>query len=75
MAVNSLYYECVNCSDCGHRKPSWIILFVTECLPSTLLFGILLFFDIDLNSGAVCSIILYFQVFDSLNIYSDDDID
>ena len=74
VAVNSPYYDCVNYSS-WLSKHGWIFLIATEYLPSTALFGVLLFFDVDLNSGTISSIILYFQVFDSLNIYSDDDID
>jgi len=73
VAVNSPYYDCVNCSS-WLSKYGWIFLIVTEYLPSTVLFIILLFFNVDLNSGSIASIILYFQVFDSLNIYSDDNI-
>ncbi|XP_065912580.1 uncharacterized protein [Dysidea avara] len=74
VAVNSPYYDCVNCSS-WLSKHGWIILILTEYVPFTFLFSILLFFDVDLNSGSISSIILYFQVFDSLNIYSDDNID
>jgi len=73
VAVNSPYYDCVNCSN-WLSEYGWIFLIITEYLPSTALFVILLFFNVDLNSGSIASIILYFQVFDSLNIYSDDNI-
>ena len=58
---------------CTHRKQrySWIVYIATEFVPSTLLFGTILFFDVNLHSGTMGSLILFFQVYSSLNIYSD----
>ena len=70
VAINSIYFDCV---DCSHwlSQHGWIIYALTEYVPSTLLFCIVLFFDINLHSGTISSVILYFQIFNSLNIYSD----
>jgi len=76
VAINSVYFECINCSDSGWlSQHGWIIYVLTEYVPSTLLFCLILFFDINLHSGTISSIILYFQVFVLLNIYSDRDMD
>lgn len=74
VAINSRYYNCVNCSN-WLSKYGWLMLILTEYVPSTLLFSAVLFFDINLHSGTISSIVLYFQIFNSLNIYSDNDID
>ena len=74
VAINSQYYDCVNCTN-WLSKHGWLILILTEYVPSTILFSIILFFDINLHSGTISSIVLYFQIFNSLNIYSDNDID
>ena len=74
VAINSLYFDCINCSQWLSRH-GWIMYVVTEYVPSTLLFCFVLFFDINLHSGTISSIVLYFQIYDSLNIYSDKDMD
>jgi len=75
VAINSPYFDCVNCSDVhGLNRHGWVALTLTEYIPSTILFCILLFFDINLHAGTISSIVLYFQIFESLNIYSDDDV-
>ena len=73
VAINSVYFDCI---DCSHwlSQHGWIIYALTEYVPSTLLFCLILFFDINLHSGTISSIILYFQVYDLLNIYSDGEI-
>ncbi|XP_065912578.1 uncharacterized protein [Dysidea avara] len=76
VAINSPYYDCIDCSNIhGLSKHGWVTLILTEYIPSTILFCVLLFFDINLHAGTISSIVLYFQIFDSLNIYSDDDVD
>ena len=70
VAINSVYFDCVNCSH-WLSQHGWIIYALTEYVPSTLLFCLVLFFDIDLHSGTISSIVLYFQIFNILNIYSD----
>ncbi|XP_065910912.1 uncharacterized protein [Dysidea avara] len=67
VAINSREFVCTNRS----HSYSWIVFLSTEFLPSTILFSVILFFDINLHSGAMGPIILFFQVYSSLNIYSD----
>ena len=74
VAINSIYFDCINCSH-WLSQHGWIMYILTEYVPSTLLFCFVLFFDINLHSGTISSIVLYFQIYDSLNIYSDRDID
>ena len=56
VAINSVYFGCINCS---HRH-GWIIYALTEYVPSTMLFCLVLFFDIDLQSGTISSIVFIF---------------
>ena len=74
VAINSIYFDCIDCSHWLSRH-GWIIYALTEYLPSTLLFCLVLFFDINLHSGTISSVVLYFQIYDSLNIYSDREMD
>ena len=74
VAINSVYFDCVNCSH-WLSQHGWIIYALTEYVPSTLLFCLVLFFDINLHSGTISSVVLYFQIYDSLNIYSDREMD
>ena len=73
VAINSMFFDCVNCSD-WLSQHGWLIYILTEYIPSTLLFCLILFFDINLHSGT-SSVILYFQIFYLLNIYSDGIVD
>ena len=73
VAINSLYFDCIDCSHWLSRH-GWIIYGLTEYVPSTLLFCLVLFFDINLQSGTISSIVLYFQIFNILNVYSDRDV-
>ena len=73
VAINSIYFDCINCSH-WLSQHGWIMYVLTEYVPSTLLFFFVLFFDINLHSGTISTIILYFQIFDFLNIYSGGDI-
>ena len=74
VAINSISFDCVNCSNWLSRY-GWLMYALTEYIPSTLLFFTILFFDINLHSGTISSIILYFQIFTTLNLYSDGDVD
>ena len=73
VAINSIYFDCIDCSYWLSRH-GWIIHVLTEYVPSTLLFCLVLFFDINLHSGTISSVILYFQIYNFLNIYSDGEI-
>ena len=73
VAINSIFFDCVNCSQ-WLSQHGWMMYILTEYVPSTLLFCLILFFDINLHSGTISTVILYFQVFDILNIYSDKDL-
>ena len=74
VAINSVDLDCISCSH-WLSQYGWITYAITEYVPSTLLFCLVLFFNINLHSGTISSIILFFQIFDLLNIYSDGDID
>ena len=74
VAINSIFFDCVNCSD-WLSQHGWLIYILTEYVPSTLLFCLVLLFDINLHSGTISSVILYFQIFNLLNIYSDGVVD
>ena len=74
VAINSIYFDYIDCSHWLSRH-GWMIYALTEYVPSTLLFCLVLFFDIDLQSGTISSIVLYFQIFNILNIYTDEDVD
>ena len=69
--VRAFKFNCIHCSD---TKYSWLVYISSEFLPLTIFFIIILFFDINLHSGATSSIILYFQVFDALRIVSENEI-
>ena len=73
VAINSLYLDCIDCSY-WLSQHGWIIYALTEYVPSTLLFCFILFFDINLHSGSISSVVLYFQIYNLLNIYSDGEI-
>ena len=74
VAINSINFDCVNSSD-WFSQHGWIMYTLTEYVPSTLLFCVILFFDINLHSGTISSIVLYFQIFNLLSIYSDGVVD
>ena len=74
VAINSIKFDCVNCSH-WLSQHGWITYALTEYVPSTLLFCFILFFDINLHSGAISSVVLYFQIYNLLNIYSDREMD
>ena len=63
-----------NCTHCSDTKYSWLKYVLSEFLPLTIFFIVILFFDINIHSGVTSSIILYFQVFDALRIVSDDEL-
>ena len=63
MAINSIYFDCINCSN-WLSQHDWVMYILTEYVPSTLLFCFVLFFDINLHSGTISSIVLYFQIYD-----------
>ena len=69
--VRAFQFNCIRCSD---MKYSWLVYVLSEFLPLTIFFIIILFFDINICSGVTSSIILYFQVFDALRIVSDDEL-
>ena len=74
VAINSIFFDCINCLD-WLSQHGWLSYILTEYVPSTLLFCVVLFFDINLHSGTISLVVLYFQIFDLLNIYSDGEVD
>ncbi|XP_065913058.1 uncharacterized protein [Dysidea avara] len=73
VAINSRFYNCTAYDELS--KHGLTVFLSSEFLPSTILLLFILFYDIDLYSGAIGSVILFFQVYTSLNIYSDGEID
>ncbi len=63
-AVNSLEYDCVECShdSLARNLPQYI---AAVYIPLTLMFGILIFFDIRLTTGPANAFILYCQAVSS----------
>lgn len=58
VAINSPFYDCIKCSDVnGLIRHGWVALILTEYIPSTILFCVLLFFDINLHAGTISSIV------------------
>ena len=70
VAINSRHYTCT--ANVKHSK--WAVLLATEYLPSTIFLVTILFYDINLHSEALGSVIMYFQVYSALDIYSDGEI-
>ena len=64
VAINFQTFKCPN----KVSKTGWLIYTATEIIPSILVLSIL-FFNVNLQSGAVSCIILFFQFYSSLNIY------
>ena len=72
ITINRRYYKCISNTH-GYRWP-WVILIATEYLPSTFLLVVILFYDVNLHSGSLGAIVMYFQVYGALNIYSSGEI-
>ena len=73
VAINSAYFDCINCSRWTHWN-GWIMYGLTEYVPLTMFVYFVLRFDINPHSGISSLIVLYFQIFNVLNIYSDEDV-
>ena len=61
-ALNSEKYRCVLC-DANHVWYKWVLYFLTELLPPTLLFLVIMLFNISLTSEATNSFIFFCQMF------------
>ena len=72
ITINRRYYKCTSNTD-TYKQP-WAIWIATEYLPSTVLLVIILFYDINLHSESLGAIVMYFQVYSALNIYSSGEI-
>ena len=72
VAINSLYFECINCSDSWLSQHGWITYVLTQLVPLTAFVYVILYFDFNPLSGIISLIVLYFQIFNVLNIYSDE---
>ena len=70
VAINSQYYKCTS----NVHEYSWLIWVATEYLPSTVFLVTILFYDINLHSESLGAIVMYFQVYSALNIYSSGEI-
>ena len=63
-ALNSHAFECVKCSE-EDTKYHWVFFILSEILPVTILFAILLVFNISLTSGPANAFIFFAQVITS----------
>jgi len=60
-----------NCIRCDHGTMKGILLFLLyECLPTLVFVSIILFFNINITSGHWNSLIFYFQILETLNLYA-----
>ena len=76
VAINSVYFDCINCSHWSHwvSRHGWIVYGLTEYVPLTLFIFIILRLDFNPHSGISSIIVMYFQIFTLLNIYSDEHV-
>ncbi len=63
-AINSHIFKCIPCPH-GKQTYSWILFLLTEMLPQTVLFAILVLFNISLTSGPANAFILFAQAISS----------
>ena len=62
---HSSSYTCGNITNCRYGIPIYV---VSELLPITIMFLIILLFNVSLTSGAVYSFVFYVQILSQLNI-------
>ena len=62
---HSASYTCGNNTSCSYGIPIYI---VSELLPVTIIFLVILFFNIRITSGAVYSFVFYIQILSQLNL-------
>ena len=62
---HSASYKCGNNTSCSYGIPIYI---VSELLPVTIIFLVILFFNIRITSGAVYSFVFYIQILSRLNL-------
>ena len=76
VAINSLYFDCINCSRWlpWLSQHGWIMYVLTEYVPLTVFVYLVLRLDFNPHSGTSSLMVLYFQIFNLLNIYSDEDV-
>jgi len=60
-----------NCIGCDHGTMKGILFFLLyECVPTLVFVSIILFFNINITSGHWNSLIFYFQILETLNLYA-----
>ena len=60
-----------NCIRCDHGTAKGILFFLLyECLPTLVFVSIILFFNVNITSGHWNSLIFYFQILETLNLYA-----
>ena len=86
VAINSVYFDCINCSHLSYwphwlhwlshlaSQHGWIVYVLTEYVPLTVFVFIILCYDFNPHSGISSLTVLYFQIFNAFNVYSDEDV-
>lgn len=72
MANHSAYFPRVSCRKDERCKLGGLYYILSQIIPVTILFSLLLAFDISLTGGHVNGIILYTQMFDALLLTAND---
>ena len=66
--------ENLDCNPNKHCNLGWLFFIISEIFPVTILFVLIIVFDIKLTSGTVQGFILYAQIFDTLHISANGQI-
>ena len=68
VANHSASFPRFDCKPDRHCNIGWLYYILSQVLPVTLVFSVVVAFDVSLTSGAVSGLILYAQMFDALFI-------
>ena len=76
MENHSAFFHSENfdCNPNKHCNLGWLFFIISEIFPVTILFVLIIMFDIKLTSGTVQGFILYAQIFDTLHISANGQI-
>ena len=68
VANHSAFFPRFDCKPDRHCNVGWLYYILSQILPVTFVFSVVVAFDVSLTSGAVSGLILYAQMFDALLI-------